>query len=194
MLCPSSGILTLHPRLWPLFSPMQVRDMQPLFPVTPALLEQLDGGMTHLLTLLVAPAGSGKSALLRCWAATRNWPVAWVALQTGDNDLACLVRHLVTASEVLDPNMRLLPGRKTPAPQDSLTEWLNALAVMREDFALILDGYERIESLVAHQAVGRILDYPPPRLHLFIASRAEPPLPLPRLRVRRQLLQVFKNR
>jgi LuxR family maltose regulon positive regulatory protein len=168
--------------------------MQPLFPVTPALLEQLDAGMAHLLTLLVAPAGYGKSALLRCWAATRNWPVAWVALQTGDNDLACFVRHLVTASGVLDPDLPLLPGREAPAPQDNLTEWLNALAVMREDFALILDGYERIESPVAHEAVARILDHPPPHLHLFIASRVEPRLPLPRLRVRRQLLQVFENR
>jgi LuxR family maltose regulon positive regulatory protein len=166
--------------------------MQPLFPITAALLAQLDAGMAHLLTLFVAPAGHGKSALLRCWAATCNWPVAWVSLQMGDNDLACFVRHLVTASEVLNPDMLLLPGREALAPQDNFTEWLNALAIMREDFALILDGYERIESPVAHEAVARILDHPPPHLHLYIASQVEPPLPLPRLRVRRQLLQVFE--
>jgi LuxR family maltose regulon positive regulatory protein len=170
------------------------RGMQPFFPDTPGLLEQLDAGMAHLLTLLVTPAGCGKSTLLRRWVATRNWPVVWVALDASDNDLACFVRHLFTASQLLDPDTMLLPGSEASAPQDSLTEWLNALAVLDDDLALILDGYERIESPVVHEAVARILDYPPPHLHLFIASRAEPPLPLPRLRVRRQLLQLFKTR
>jgi LuxR family maltose regulon positive regulatory protein len=161
----------------------------------PALLHQLDAGMAYRLTLLVAPAGYGKSALLRRWVATRDWPVAWVALQAGDDDLARFLRHLVTASQAIEPGIAgtILPilGVGDAGPlHDGLAAWLNALAVLDRDFALVLDGYERIGSASVHGAVAQMLDYPPLAMHLYIASRGEPPLQLPRLRVRRQLLQV----
>jgi LuxR family maltose regulon positive regulatory protein len=162
---------------------------------SPCLLEQLDAGMAHLVTLLVAPAGSGKSALLHRWIVARDWPVAWVALDAGDDDPARFVQHLAAASQALVPGLAaaLLPGLGAGGPeavQDALYTWLNALAGRDGDFCLILDGYEQIDAPAVHQVVAHILDHPPPRLHLFIAARAEPPLPLPRLRVRRQLLEV----
>jgi LuxR family maltose regulon positive regulatory protein len=164
--------------------------MRPPLLDTAALLEQLDAGMSHLLTLLVAPTGYGKSALLHRWVAAHDWPVIWIALEVCDNDLTCFVQHLITASEAIVPGIPWLRAGEALTVQDCLTEWLNALAGLEGDFVLILDGYERIEAPAVHEAVVRMLDHPPPHLHLFIAARAEPPLQLPRLRVRRQLLQV----
>jgi LuxR family maltose regulon positive regulatory protein len=161
----------------------------------PAVLEQLDAGMAHRLTLLVAPAGYGKSALLHRWAAARDWPVAWVELGAGDDESARFLRHLVGASQTFAPDLArtilpLLRSGEAWALQDGLAVWLNALVVRDQDFALVLDGYEWIENPDVHELVAQMLDYPPPAMHVFIASQVEPPLPLPRLRVRRQLLEI----
>jgi LuxR family maltose regulon positive regulatory protein len=169
--------------------------MHPPLAQTQALFEQLDTGMARLLTLVVGPAGSGKSALLREWVADRRWPVAWVALETSDDDPDRFVLHLVAASQAVAPGIarEVLPGQDTAGPwalQDAFAGWLNALATLDIDFCLILDGYQQIQEPAVHDMVARMLDYPPPHLHVYLASRVEPPLPLPRLRVRRQLLEV----
>jgi LuxR family maltose regulon positive regulatory protein len=166
-----------------------------------ALLQQLDAGMDHLLTLVVAPAGAGKSTLLRRWLAARGWPAAWVALDVADNQPARFVQHLAAASRAMAPELAevVALARRTAAgplagepaaAEDALAAWLNAAAGLEQDFCLVLDGYERIEAPAVHDAVRLLLDYPPPHMHLYIAARAEPPLQLPRLRVRRQLLEV----
>jgi LuxR family maltose regulon positive regulatory protein len=176
-----------------------------------ALFRQLDAGMSCRLTLIAAPAGAGKSALLRRWLHARERPAAWVELDAADNVPAHFVRHLVAASrhllapssqasDLLAPTM-LAPdhnpapgtGRDTEAllaTQDALAAWLNALASLEQEFCLVLDGYERVTAPPVHDAVRLMLDYPPPHMHLFITTRTEPPLQLPRLRVRRQLMEV----
>jgi LuxR family maltose regulon positive regulatory protein len=162
---------------------------------TQSLLEQLDAGMSYLLTLVIGPTRSGKSALLSEWVAARGWPVAWVALEVEDNEPGHFLRHLVAASQALEPEIARagLPRPEPGAPwamQDGLAAWLNALAALEGEFCLILDGYERIQAPAVRDLVARMLDYPPPHLHVCLASQVEPPLPLARLRVRRQLLEV----
>jgi LuxR family maltose regulon positive regulatory protein len=156
-------------------------------PGLPTALQQLDMGMAHLLTLLMGPRGCGKTTLLRRWTASRSWPAAWVALRADDNMPPRFLQHLVAATQPLAPGLLLLDGESV---QDGLIEWLNALAAVPEEFALILDDYDAITAPPVHQCVKTVLDCPPSRLHLFIAARTEPPLPVPRLRVRRQLLEV----
>jgi LuxR family maltose regulon positive regulatory protein len=168
--------------------------MHPQLRGTPTLLEQLDVGMAYALTLLVAPAGAGKTALLRDWLADRGWPVAWVALEEADNAPICFLMRLAAACQPHLPGIAgtvlACPGSETADPEDGLAGWLNALASREEELVMVLDGYEQIAAPAVHALVARMLDYPPPCIHLFLTSRTEPPLPLPRLRVCRQLFEV----
>lgn len=155
-------------------------------------LERLDKGMAYRLTLLVAPKGSGKSTLLRQWVAARNWPVAWVALKTDHNTSARFLLDLIKALRGIEPKVEaILPRlRDGEALEDILIELINALTAVPDDFALILDDYHVIEAPLVHAVVEAMLEYPPPQMHMVIAARREPPLPLSRLRVRRQLLRL----
>jgi LuxR family maltose regulon positive regulatory protein len=172
------------------------------------LFRQLDAGMSCRLTLLVAPPGAGKSDLLRRWLAARGWPAAWLELDAADNVPARFVQHLAFATQhllapslapdLLPPDLLasdLLAQDHNPAPDPAgvdgaFAAWLNALADLEGDFCLVLDSYEQIQSAGVHSAVRLMLDHPPPHIHLYIATRTEPPLQLPRLRVRRQLVEM----
>lgn len=79
---------------------------------------------------------------------------------------------------------------ETPVWEDYLTETLNAAIDIPGDFFLILDDYHLISSPEIHQVLGWMLDYIPDRMHLIITSRQELPLPVPRLRLRRQVLEI----
>jgi LuxR family maltose regulon positive regulatory protein len=157
-------------------------------------LEQLDAGMGYALTLLVAPTGAGKTALVRDWLATSGWPAAWLTLEEADNTPGRFLLRLVAACQPHLPGIAgsVLPclGGERGVVEDGLAAWLNALAAREEVLVVVLDRYEQIVAPAVHTLVARMLDYPPPCLHLFLTSRAVPPLPLPRLRVRRQLLEV----
>ncbi len=144
------------------------------------------------LALVIAPAGAGKTALLRRWAGTSRWPVAWLTLEPADN---------VPERFMADLHAALRPiGLDRAAPESArcvetdlmhdLVELLNAMVERPEDFALVLDNYQVIEAPAIHEAVSFLLDYGPPQLHIIIASRTEPPLQVPRLRVRRELIEI----
>ncbi len=157
----------------------------------------LDLGMRRKLTLLAAPAGSGKTTLLGGWRATLTGaaiPLAWVALDRGDNDPARFWRYLGAALDTLHPGT----GRQlsplldaTPPPLELvLTGAVNALATLPQDVALVLDDYHSIETAALHAGIAFLLDHLPPRLHLVIASRTDPPLALGRLRVRDEMVEI----
>ena len=75
--------------------------------------------------------------------------------------------------------------------EDRVTDLVNAILDVPSDFALMIFGYGLAEAQSVHPLMGRILDYQPPQLHLYMITPVVPPLPnLPRLRVRRQVLQV----
>ena len=172
----------------------------------PRLTRLLGEGMRRKLTLVSAPAGFGKTTLLSEWIHQNTSPAAWVSLDEHDNDpkqfLCYLIAALQTiqegiAQEVLDwLQTPQLPDQAGEMPGDgdwlqaALTSLVNEIATFPSSFALILDDYHVIESQQIHDALSLFLDYMPPQMHLMIASRADPPLPLPRLRVRRQLIEI----
>jgi LuxR family maltose regulon positive regulatory protein len=155
-------------------------------------LPKLKSGQRYPLTLLIAPAGSGKSALLRHWTAAVSSAgdprVAWLTLQNVHNHpgrfLADLAQALQTVGIPSAQQVAALP------PERAATLLINAMADITEDFTLVLDAYQRVSAPEVHQFLTLLLDYPPPALHLVIASRSEPPLPLARLRARRQLIEI----
>ncbi len=168
------------------------------------LAEGLDGSLTddHRLTLVSAPAGFGKTTLLGAWLdslATRkdDIGVGWVSLDEGDNDLQRLLGHIAAAfaGRGLDIDLPALESRESPGGTLILTALVNEIVRAGEQtpekrWLLVLDDYHVIDAPAVHEAVTFLLDRLPSKLHLVIATRSDPPLPLARLRSRGQLVEL----
>ncbi len=161
----------------------------------------LDEGMRCKLTLVSAPAGSGKTTLLSEWAqgkeAAARPRVAWLSLDPGDNDPARFWAYLVAAIETVHPGLaagaQALSATPQPVPLEAaLTVLINDIAALpgSESFGLVLDDYHFIDSPAIHDAVAFILEHMPGQIHLFIVTRADPPLPLAVLRARGELVEL----
>jgi LuxR family transcriptional regulator, maltose regulon positive regulatory protein len=144
------------------------------------------------LTLVCTPPGFGKTTLLVDWARQHDHAVRWLALDIGDNDPARFWQYVAAA---IEPDCVGLPEQLAPLlgtpggpPLEAVVaRVVNALAAQPEPVVLVLDDYHVIESPVIHQSLGLLLDRLPAQLRLVIASRADPPLQLARLRARAQL-------
>jgi LuxR family maltose regulon positive regulatory protein len=162
----------------------------------PSLLARLDAGLaTGTLTLLAAPAGSGKTTLLAAWLVRLGYPVAWLSLDDGDQDLGLFLRYLVAALQTVAPGcgrgvLALLQSARTPPPAALLTPLINELAAVPEAWLLVLDDYHAVRAPGIHEAIGFLLDHRPSTLRLAIATREDPPLPLARLRARGLLTEL----
>jgi LuxR family transcriptional regulator, maltose regulon positive regulatory protein len=158
------------------------------------LLERLDRGMARELTLVCAPAGFGKTSLLGDWARHARRTVAWLSLDAGDDPVrfwryvaAALDGAGIAVGERLAP---LLRGRQPASLEAVVTAIVNQLAVRPRETALVLDDYHLIQARSVHQSLGFLLEHLPASLRLVVASRADPPLPLARLRARGQLAEL----
>jgi LuxR family maltose regulon positive regulatory protein len=168
----------------------------------PRLLERLHSGTQHELTLISAPAGFGKTTLLREWTAEYKDPLAWLSLDVADNDPVRFWRYCIAALDTVLPEIgpQLLPMLQAPQPptmEPVLTVFINSFVdVLRRhgpsqlSYTLVLDDYHLIEAQTIHDALTFLLDHLPPLLHLVIASRSDPPLPLTRLRARGELIEL----
>lgn len=167
----------------------------------PRLTDQLGQVNAHSLTLVVAPAGWGKSSVLGAWcqqqeeANTDGLTVAWVSLDAGDNDPARFLLYVAAALDTVQPGLGASAHSLLRSPQPTpmevvLTLLLNELATCDRTVALVLDDYHLIETPAVHNVLIFLLDHLPPNLRLLLATRLDPPLPLSRLRVRGQLLEL----
>ena len=160
----------------------------------PRLLEQLDSAQS--LTLVLAPAGGGKTTLLSMWLETCHLPNAWLSLDERDNDLGLfatyLIRALRTLFPVVDNTLTAVSGAILPSPGTIARTLLNDLAVVEQDFILVLDDYQVIHNQAIHDLITDILLHPPRTLRLFIAARQDPPLPLAALRARGDVTELRK--
>jgi len=176
---------------------LHVPARQPGFVPRPRLVEAVSEGLLRGLVLVCAPAGFGKTALLADWAQAGGRPVAWLGLDTGDSDPARFWRYAVAALDRALPGLadRVVPLLGPPPPRSFeglVTALINELATEPGDgeVVLVLDDYHLIDSGLVHASVAFLLEHPPPGLHLVVASRADPPLPLARLRGRGQLAEL----
>jgi LuxR family maltose regulon positive regulatory protein len=175
------AVLTAKLAIPPIRTPLVAR---------PRLLEQLEAGLRGPLTLLAAPAGSGKTTLLSAWYAGpvgRSVPVAWVSLDARDNDLVRFRRYVLGALDAalvdVGPECRSLLDLAQPAPSEVvLTSFLNVISTMATDVVLILDDFHVIDNEAILQGTAFVLEHMPPQLHYVLSTRADPPLPLARLR------------
>ena len=176
---------------------LHVPGPRPGFVPRPRLADRLDEGLGRGLVLVCAPAGSGKTALLADWARRGRRPVAWLSLDAGDNDPARFWRHAVAALDGLCPGIgeRVGPLLGPPPPpsfEPLVTALINELTARPEagEVLLVLDDYHLVGSQPVHASVGFLLEHLPPGLHPVLASRADPPLALARLRARGQLAEL----
>jgi len=172
----------------------------------PRLIELLDAGLHRKLTLVSAPAGFGKTTLLNEWVAGRERSVAWLSLDESDNDPTRFLAYFIAALQTIEDNigqgsLAALQSSGTVNVEAVLTNLLNEIASLADNpsalptvagrgFVLVLDDYHHIESQPIHQALTFLLEHLPANIHLVIATRTDPPLPLARLRGRRQLTEL----
>lgn len=161
----------------------------------PHLLERLAEAAHRPLTLISAPAGFGKTALLSAWLDQIAGRVAWLALDDGDNDPARFWAYVLAALQTVDSalgaDLQALLLTPQPPPLDALLiPLLNDLAGLNQPLTLVLDDYHIIQAPVIHDAITFLVEHMPPTTHLVLAGRTNPPLPLSRLRARGQLAEI----
>jgi LuxR family transcriptional regulator, maltose regulon positive regulatory protein len=163
----------------------------------PRLMERLDHGAWGKLTLASAPAGYGKTTLLAAWArrAASERSAGWVSLDQSDNDPTLFWSYIIAALRTVRPGVgeSLLSGLHSAQPppiQVLLTGLINEIDAVQGNFVLVLDDYHTIDAEPVHNAIAFLLDHLPPRMHLVIATRADPSLPLARLRARGELTEL----
>lgn len=153
----------------------------------PDLVDRLEQGLSGKFTLISAPAGFGKTTLLSHWLADQERGAAWISLDEGDNDprrfLAYLVAALNRAGVLIDENLfNSLIAPEALEPAAIATTIINKILASTADIILVLDDYHVITSKVVHQLVSFLLQNMPHALHLLIATRADPALPIAKLR------------
>jgi LuxR family maltose regulon positive regulatory protein len=163
----------------------------------PHLVDRLQTGLRGPLTLISAPAGSGKTTVLSQWrfGPGAGVSVAWLSLDPSDKGLARFLQYLAASLDALQPGLadEVRPLLQSPVQlnwEAILTLLINQLSRLESDAVLVLDDYHLIETPVIHTALTFLLDHLPSRLHLVLLTRADPPLPLTRLRACGQLIEI----
>jgi LuxR family maltose regulon positive regulatory protein len=172
------------------------------------LVDQLRTGTTRpRLVLVSAPAGFGKTTLLAQWLAsdrvegqgrevTTPAPrVSWLSLDPADADLPTFLSHFVASLQVASPGLgaealALVDAGRGPSVEDVVASLVNDLDALAGATVLALDDYHVIDDPDVHRAVALLLDHLPPQVTLAVTTRADPPLPLSRLRARGELVEL----
>jgi ATP/maltotriose-dependent transcriptional regulator MalT len=166
----------------------------------PALLDRLVSGEPRRLTLVSAPAGWGKTTLLAEWAADlrEQRAFAWLALDRADNDPVRFWGYVIEALRTVEPALAStslaalgVPG--TDPAEVVLAPLLNELAELDRRIVLALEDYHLIQEPDVHDGLALFVDRLPPTIELVIATRLDPPLPLPRLRAHGEMLELRAN-
>lgn len=172
------------------------------------LIAQLNRGLARRLTLVSAQAGAGKTTLMAQWLDQSSCPGAWLSLDAYDNDLALFAGYLCAAVRTVYPDacgeaVALLNASQTPPPRVLLSAFVNHLSAYLEPqephagsaaadrpLIIVLDDFHHITDPAIHDFVADLVAYLPQQVHLALATRIDPPLPLARLRARREMSEL----
>jgi LuxR family maltose regulon positive regulatory protein len=163
----------------------------------PRLIESLNAGLRGPLTLIAAPAGYGKTTLMCEWrnGYGRGMPVAWLSLDESDNDPIRFWYYMVSALDTLQPTslgdvLALLGSSQRPPIETFLAVLINQLDTFPKDFVLSLDDVHFLSESEIFQGIDFFLEHMPPQMHLVLLTRADPPLPISRLRERGHFVEI----
>jgi ATP/maltotriose-dependent transcriptional regulator MalT len=164
----------------------------------PRLFSLLDEGRRRPLTLISAPAGFGKTTLLSAWTKVQspgNPLIAWVSLDEADNDPVRFWSYVLTALDRIPPGkysglIDYLQSDVRPSPHQIMTACLNRLLEHPKPLILVLDDYHLLTDEAVHTSLAAFIEHVPSEVCVMLSTRADPPLPLSRLRGRGQLLEV----
>lgn len=163
----------------------------------PRLIHHLNTGIERKLTVVTAPAGSGKTTLLSDWAVQQDIRIAWLSLDTQENDTDRFLTYFISALQSVEPSLKLMESitalRQAPqsTPRDViLTLMVNELAKIQDPLGIVLDDYHLISNQEIHDILIFLLEHLPQDVHFIIASRTDPSLPLAKLRANDQLLEI----
>ncbi|HEY6607857.1 MAG TPA: LuxR C-terminal-related transcriptional regulator [Candidatus Limnocylindria bacterium] len=160
------------------------------------LLDRLDQAMGARLTLVSAPAGFGKSTLIAGWLAndpSADRRVAWFSIDRGDSDPTTFWTYLTSALHKAAPEIGgggLLADPSQPGIDVDIGRLINELSDLSDDVVLVLDDYHALESPDIHESMTYLLEHLPGSVHVVLATRADPPLPLARMRARGELVEI----
>ncbi len=161
----------------------------------PRLVARLNDGLKCKLTLVSAAAGFGKTMLVSQWAKTCGRPVAWLSLDADDSDSARFLSYVVSALQTVEADFAsaVLAALRAPQPpplEAAVTMLLNSMADIEDELVLVIDDYHHVESSDVDRAMGLLIERMPSPVHLVIATREDPQLPLARLRGRGELMEL----
>jgi LuxR family transcriptional regulator, maltose regulon positive regulatory protein len=160
------------------------------------LIARLNEGLPRKLALISAPAGFGKTTLLSEWLSDCGRPAAWLSLDQRDSDLERFLTYLVAALQTISASvgagvLGALQSPQLPPTESILTALLNDITTtITDDFVLVLDDYHVLDGPPIDRALAFLLEHLPPHLHLVIATREDPALPLARLRAHGQVTDL----
>jgi LuxR family maltose regulon positive regulatory protein len=181
---------------------VNIPPLRPSLVPRPRLLRKLDEGLQEgcRLTLVAAPAGYGKTTLVTEWlhgleTGGPGQTSTWLSLDQGDNDPARFLAYLVAALQKIDREwgqaiQSVLQSPQPPSPTTLVAALINEVAADGFEFVLALDDYHLITAPIIHDMLSLLLHNTPPRMHLVVISRADPPLPLSRLRACGGLIEI----
>jgi LuxR family maltose regulon positive regulatory protein len=161
------------------------------------LLARLSEGISTKLTLISAPTGYGKTTLVLDWLvhSGSGYPVAWVSLDEAENDPIQFLSYVISALEKIQEDVgqdirAILQGSQEFQIQTILSVLINDIDLIGEDFILILDDFHVIENSEVNKTLNFLIDHLPPKMHIVILTRADPALPLARLRANGDLVEI----
>src|SRR5512139_4049665 len=161
------------------------------------LTRRIDQGVKSPLTLLTAPAGFGKTNLLIEWTRETTLPVAWLTIDSDDNDTNRFIRYAIGALQTLVPGfgeealaLDLLFSPQGDGWKMGLTLLINELAVFPKEIVLVYDDFHLLENPVILERMDYFHKHSPPNFHLIIASRSEPELDLAFYRAKGRMVEL----
>jgi len=161
------------------------------------LVDKIESGIDlgNKLTLVAAPAGFGKSTVASVWASQTSMRVAWLSLDEDDNEPTDFFAHFIASVQDVVPGFGrdlLVSLSETPpiSRNHFLVNLVNEIMELAQPICMVLDDFHLIENPQIHQGMSFILDNQPNLLHLIIATRADPPLPISRLRAQRAITEI----
>ena len=163
----------------------------------PRLFERLDAGVQRKMTLISAPAGSGKTTLISSWVREHAIPTAWFSVDKDDNDPARFWIYFAAGLQTVEGSLgreiqSVLSSSQSPSYNALLTGLINEIGGIKGQLVLVLDDFHLIENDQIQQTMMFFYDYMPPTLHVILSTRADPPWPLARMRAKGEMTE-FRN-